>query len=158
MSDIVDRPTRHRMMAGIRGTNTKPELWVRQGLFARGFRYRLHPRELPGRPDIVLPRYRAVVLVHGCFWHRHIDCKFAYTPKSNRRFWLPKFRQNVRRDRSLMGELDRAQLRVLVVWECALRTQASRELAISAAVRWLLSQSAFREIPSQRRKRLNRQP
>lgn len=118
MTDIVDKKTRSRMMAGIRGANTKPELAVRRHLFAAGFRYRLHPAGLPGRPDIVLPRFRSVLFVHGCFWHRHGQCKFAYTPKSNVSFWNAKFEANVARDKLVRQQLHKAGWRVHVIWEC----------------------------------------
>src|SRR5260221_689720 len=99
MADVVDKKTRSRMMSGIRGRNTKPEVVVRRALFAAGLRYRLHSKTLLGRPDIVLARSRCAIFVHGCFWHRHPRCKFAYVPKSNKKFWLTKFESNVRRDR-----------------------------------------------------------
>ena len=105
-------------MSGIRGRDTKPEVMVRKALFAAGLRYRLHCKSLPGRPDIVLPKSRCVVFVHGCFWHRHAGCKFAYTPKSNVPFWLAKFESNVRRDSLARTALRKAGWRVLVVWEC----------------------------------------
>jgi DNA mismatch endonuclease (patch repair protein) len=118
MADVVDKKTRSRMMSGIRGRNTKPELAVRKALFAAGFRYRLHTNTLPGRPDIVLPKFRCAVFVHGCFWHRHKGCKFAYSPKSNRAFWSEKFSSNVRRDKVVRTALRKAGWRVFVVWEC----------------------------------------
>src|SRR5688572_5011039 len=99
MADIVDMKTRSRMMSRITGRNTNPELAVRKALFAAGLRYRLHVKGLPGRPDIVLPRHKIVVEVHGCFWHRHARCRLAYTPKSNIEFWTQKFGENVDRDR-----------------------------------------------------------
>jgi DNA mismatch endonuclease (patch repair protein) len=105
-------------MSGIRGRDTQPELAVRRILHACGLRYRLHVRRLPGRPDIVLPRYRAVVFVHGCFWHQHAGCPYAYRPKSNREFWESKLDGNVARDelqQRILGELG---WRVFVVWEC----------------------------------------
>ena len=105
-------------MSGIRGRNTRPELAVRKALSAAGFRYRLHSRLLPGRPDIVLHASRQAIFVHGCFWHRHPGCRFAYTPKSNIRFWLDKFDSNVRRDKLARSALRKAGWRVLVVWEC----------------------------------------
>src|SRR5690349_10942460 len=98
MVDIVDPRTRSRMMAGIGSRNTSPEMAVRLFLYKAGFRYRLHVKSLPGSPDIVLPRLKAVVFVNGCFWHRHPNCKFAYVPKSNPRFWQSKFDANVARD------------------------------------------------------------
>ncbi len=118
MTDIVDRATRSRMMASIRDRNTSPELRVRSHLHRAGLRFRLHPKNLPGRPDVVLPRYRAVVFVHGCFWHRHPGCDRAYIPKSNRRFWLSKFAGNVKRDAAKTAALRAADWRVFTVWEC----------------------------------------
>lgn len=118
MPDIVSPETRSRMMSGIRGRNTKPELAVRRYLHARGFRYRLHVRELPGKPDIVLPRYRTAVFVHGCFWHRHEGCRFAYTPKSRQQFWLAKLEGNAVRDERAAQRLRDLGWRVEVVWEC----------------------------------------
>lgn len=118
MADIVDRATRSRMMAGIRGANTKPERIVRGFLHRAGLRFRLHVRDLPGRPDIVLKKHRAVVEVRGCFWHRHPGCRFATTPASNAVFWQTKFAENVARDRRNERALRKAGWRVLVIWEC----------------------------------------
>ncbi len=106
------------MMSGIRGSNTSPELAVRKHLHAAGFRYRLHVPSLPGRPDIVLPRLKSVVLVHGCFWHRHEQCKYAYIPKSNVSFWAKKFEANVKRDKLVRNQLKKAGWRIHVIWEC----------------------------------------
>lgn len=105
-------------MAGIRGRNTAPERLVRSHLHRAGLRFRLHVRDLPGSPDIVLPRWRAVIFVHGCFWHRHAGCRYAYVPRSNRAFWQAKFAANVKRDRQKKVELRRAGWRVFVIWEC----------------------------------------
>ena len=121
MIDVVDKATRSRMMAGIQGKNTLPELAVRRSLHAAGFRYRLHVASLPGKPDIVLPRYRAVILVHGCFWHRHPGCRFATTPATRPDFWLDKFRQNVMRDRRNHDALIEQGWKVATVWECDIR-------------------------------------
>lgn len=121
MADIVDAATRSRMMSGIRGRNTQPELLVRRYLHGQGFRYRLHDRRLPGRPDIVLPRYRTVVEVRGCFWHRHEGCRFAATPRSNTAFWQTKLQANVARDARNVAALEEAGWRVLVVWECEVK-------------------------------------
>jgi DNA mismatch endonuclease (patch repair protein) len=118
MADVVDRKTRSRMMSGIRGRNTRPELAVRKVLFKEGFRYRLHAPDVPGRPDIVLPKLRTAVFVHGCFWHRHAGCKYAYTPRTNVAFWRKKFGSNVLRDRKVKKELAKAGWRVRTVWEC----------------------------------------
>ena len=118
--DIVDRATRSRMMSGIRGRNTQPEVQVRRFLSAAGFRYRLHVRGLPGRPDIVLHKYRTVILIHGCFWHQHRGCNLAYMPKSNRSFWRTKLRGNAARDIANGKALKALGWRVVTVWECQL--------------------------------------
>ena len=120
MTDIVDSQTRSAMMSGIRGKNTKLEIVVRRFLHRMGFRFRLHRRDLPGRPDIVLPRYRTVVEVRGCFWHRHEGCPFAYTPKSNREFWETKLNGNRDRDRRNLRKLGELGWRTVEVWECEL--------------------------------------
>lgn len=120
MVDAVDKQTRSRMMSGIRGTNTKPEMMLRRALHARGFRFRIHDRRLPGKPDIVLPRWRVVIEVRGCFWHRHQGCPKATTPATRPDFWQDKFDANVRRDRANAEALLAAGWRVLIVWECAL--------------------------------------
>lgn len=118
MADVVDKATRSRMMSGIRGKNTKPELQVRRYLYAKGFRYRLHTSNLPGKPDLVFKKYRTVLFVHGCFWHRHEHCKYAATPKTNSAFWIKKLTTN--RDRDLKNEslLQALGWRVLTIWEC----------------------------------------
>jgi DNA mismatch endonuclease (patch repair protein) len=105
-------------MSRIKGKDTGPEILVRSLLHRAGFRFRLHVKQLPGKPDIVLPRHHTVVFVHGCFWHRHAGCKYAYTPKSRRKFWLEKFAGNVKRDRSNCRRLRYLGWRVLTVWEC----------------------------------------
>lgn len=121
LTDVVDRQTRSRMMAGIRGRDTKPEMVVRSYLHAAGLRFRLHDRRLPGRPDIVLPRYRAVVLVHGCFWHRHPGCRYATNPSSRSDFWITKFAANVDRDRRDAASLSALGWTVITIWECETR-------------------------------------
>lgn len=112
---------RSRNMAAIRGRDTTPELKVRSLLHHLGYRFRLHRRDLPGSPDVVLPRYRTVVFVHGCFWHRHPDCRYATTPMNRAEFWARKFEQNVERDRRQQEQLITMGWRVMVVWECELR-------------------------------------
>jgi DNA mismatch endonuclease, patch repair protein len=106
------------MMAGIRGKDTKPELAVRRLVHALGYRFRLHRRDLPGSPDLVLPRLRKIIFVHGCFWHRHSGCRFAYTPKANAEFWLNKLTSNVSRDEAAQTALVAQGWDVMVVWEC----------------------------------------
>lgn len=136
MADIVDPTTRSRMMASIRGANTKPEIRLRKALHALGFRYRLHDRRLPGSPDLVLPRYHAVVFVHGCFWHRHQGCRFATTPATRPDFWRSKFEQNKARDQRSHESLLSAGWRVATVWECALRG-VKAEQTVASLAHWL---------------------
>ncbi len=120
MVDIVDRATRSRMMSGIRGKDTTPERIVRSYLHRQGLRFSLHGRQLPGRPDLVLPKHGVVVFVHGCFWHRHPGCRYAYHPKTRKTFWSAKFNENVARDRRNVRALRAMGWQVFVVWECAL--------------------------------------
>jgi len=108
-------------MSRIKGQNTKPELVVRSLLHRLGYRFRLHRATLPGKPDIVLPRFKTVIFVHGCFWHRHKDCRFAYTPKSRTDFWLKKLGSNVIRDIQVTSDLEILGWRVITIWECELR-------------------------------------
>lgn len=119
--DVVSQEVRSRMMAGIRSSNTSPEMKVRKLLHRQGFRYRLHQRNLPGRPDLVLARHRVCVFVHGCFWHRHPGCRYATTPKTREDFWQTKFDQNVKRDIRNRDELLRLDWRVIELWECGIR-------------------------------------
>lgn len=116
--DVVSPEKRSTMMAGIRGKDTTPEMRVRRAAHALGYRFRLHRRDLPGSPDLVFPRLRKVILVHGCYWHRHAGCRFAYTPKSNTEFWERKFEGNLERDRRQLLELQRLGWDPLVIWEC----------------------------------------
>lgn len=105
-------------MSRIRGSDTTPEIRVRRLLHAMGYRFRLHRLDLPGKPDVVLPKYRTVILVHGCYWHRHEGCRYAYTPKSREEFWTKKFSENVERDDRCSAALQALGWCVLVVWEC----------------------------------------
>jgi DNA mismatch endonuclease (patch repair protein) len=117
MVDVLTREQRSALMARIRGKNTRPELLVRKLAHSLGYRFRLHQRKLPGSPDIVFARLKKVILVHGCFWHRH-NCGYAYMPKSRRKFWAQKFASNISRDRRDRIALRRAGWDVLVIWEC----------------------------------------
>lgn len=140
MADVVPADVRSRMMAGIRGTNTKPEVLLRKGLHAEGFRFRLHTPALPGKPDIVLPRYRAVVFAHGCFWHGH-DCHLFKWPSTRPEFWQAKIERNRAVDARSEAALADAGWRQAIVWECALkgRTRLALEDVISACAEWLKS-------------------
>jgi DNA mismatch endonuclease (patch repair protein) len=135
MTDVVNRETRSRMMSGIRGKNTKPEHVVRKALFAAGFRFRLHRRDLPGVPDIVLPGSRVAIFVHGCFWHRHRKCLYAKIPATSSDFWRAKLESNESRDRKNLEALLASGWRVLVVWECATRKNATG--LSDALVEWI---------------------
>ncbi|AZV95394.1 very short patch repair endonuclease [Bordetella sp. J329] len=121
---VTTTPQRSRMMSSIRGKNTRPERTLRSLLFVRGFRYRLHVRKLPGSPDLVFPKHKAVVFVHGCFWHRHDGCRYTTTPQTNEDFWQRKFQGNVDRDKRNMEMLRSLGWRVATVWECAMRHSA----------------------------------
>lgn len=150
--DIVDVATRSRMMSGIRGKNTKPELVVRRELHSMGFRFRLHDRKLPGRPDIILPKWHAAVLVHGCFWHGH-DCNLFRWPGTRVAFWRQKIEGNRARDAAAVLSLDAAGWRVLEIWECSLKGPGrlgSGEVAELAAA-WIRSGAARGEIRGERR-------
>lgn len=140
-ADIVSPEIRSRMMSGIRGKNTKPELLLRSALHRGGLRFRLHRRDLPGRPDMTFPRYGAVLFVHGCFWHGH-DCHLFKWPSSRESFWREKIAGNIERDRRQAVALEKAGFRVGIVWECALkgRTRLSLDEVVRACSRWLRSQ------------------
>lgn len=141
--DIVDAPTRSRMMSAIRGRDTGPERILRSALHRLGLRFRLHHRGLPGRPDLVLPRHRAAVFVHGCFWHRHAGCRFTTHPGTRPEFWTAKFTANVERDCRNETALIEAGWRVAVVWECALRKDHADGTAGRLA-KWIRSEETAR--------------
>ena len=128
--DIFDQQTRSRLMSRIRSRDTQPELKLRRALHALGLRYRLHVKSLPGTPDIVFPRHKTALFVHGCFWHRHSGCKLAASPKSRAEFWNTKFSQNVKRDQANLSALAAIGWRTQVVWECEL---TGKKAAIVAA-------------------------
>lgn len=132
MADFLSTEQRSERMSRIRSKDTSPELSLRKALHALGLRFRVHDKNLPGKPDIVLPRFKAVVLVHGCFWHRHGGCKVASIPKSNAAFWQEKFDRNVRRDRRNCDALEAQGWKVIVAWECEL---GSRQRAADVASR-----------------------
>ena len=123
ITDIVDKETRSRMMSGIQGKNTKPEMLIRKGLHALGFRYRLHSPKLPGKADIVLPKYKAIILINGCFWHAH-NCHFFKWPSTRKDFWESKILSNKVRDQENLKQYSDAGWKTLIIWECALKGKA----------------------------------
>ena len=139
-ADRVTPEVRSRMMAGIRGSNTKPEREIRSALHRRGFRFRLHRRDLPGKPDLVFPKHRAVILIHGCFWHGH-GCHLFRWPKTREGFWREKISSNMARDRRQFSALRDAGWRVATIWECALkgRCRLPDGTVAEACAGWLVS-------------------
>ena len=124
MADRLSTQQRHHCMSRIRGKNTKPEILVRKGLHARGFRFRLHNKKLPGSPDIVFPKYGVAIIVNGCFWHGHKGCRYATRPKSNVEFWETKIARNRHRDEVTTAHLEALGWTVITIWECELRTNS----------------------------------
>ncbi|ATW33614.1 very short patch repair endonuclease [Candidatus Williamhamiltonella defendens] len=146
MVDVVDSATRSRMMSGIRGRNTKPEILIRRLLHLHGFRFRLHVRDLPGKPDIVLPRYHAIVFVHGCFWHGH-DCPLFKWPGTRPDFWREKIGRNQAKDNLVREALLANGWRVGIVWECALRGAGKNIEGVAQSLsEWLRSVAPLIEV------------
>jgi DNA mismatch endonuclease (patch repair protein) len=145
--DRVDATKRSAIMRSVRSKDTKPEMALRSALHARGLRFRLHAKLLAGRPDIVLPRWRACIFVHGCFWHRH-GCSMTTTPKSNEGFWNAKFETNRERDRRAVETLSGAGWRVLTVWQCGLTGKGSVETCAAFVMEWLARAEPVSEFPS----------
>lgn len=125
--DIISKEKRSWNMSRIRSKDTKPEKIVRSLLHRMGYRFRLHVKDLPGKPDIVLPKYKTVIFVHGCFWHRHKGCKYAYTPKSRIEFWEKKFADNIARFKIVKNELTHLKWKVVVIWECEIKSNEKLE-------------------------------
>jgi len=123
MADVHDKETRSYNMSMIKGKNTKPEMIVRKFLHANGFRYRLHVKDLPGKPDIVLPKYKTVIFVHGCFWHGHAGCVKAALPRTRREWWESKIETNARNDETSQHRLEDRGWKVIVMWECSLHSR-----------------------------------
>lgn len=146
MSDPLDPAARSALMGRIRGADTAPEWILRSGLHRLGFRYRLQAKELPGRPDLLLPKHRAALFVHGCFWHRHPGCRHATTPKGNAEYWQAKLDANRRRDARNQRQLRALGWRVKVVWECQLKARTLP--TILAVARWLLKEDDERRAPA----------
>lgn len=146
MTDVVGKEKRSQMMRGIRGKNTTPEIRVRKALHALGFRYRLYQGDLAGKPDLVFAKHNAVLFVHGCYWHRHHNCKLASTPSSNTQFWQEKFAGNIKRDQQNIRTLRDAGWCVGIVWECALRSKDISQ-AMQTVAKWLRSDIPDFEYP-----------
>lgn len=138
MADVHSKEVRSFNMSKIRGRNTKPEILVRQFLFSKGLRYRLHDKRLPGKPDILLPRYKIAVFIHGCFWHGHESCKYYVVPKTRTDWWLAKINRNVANDKKNKTLLTNAGWHVVEVWECDLKP-ASIDYTLNALLNMILS-------------------
>lgn len=147
MTDVVTPETRSRMMSGIRGKNTKPELRVRKALHARGFRFRLHLKDLPGKPDIVLPKYKAIILINGCFWHMH-DCHLFKWPSTRPNFWREKISGNKIKDGDNLNLLRYRGWRILTIWECAIKGKGKLNFddLIKQIINWIIEGPPLKEI------------
>ena len=150
MTDIKSPEARSRNMAAIKGKNTKPEQYLCHELFTRGFRYRKNVNYIEGHPDIFLRKYNTAIFVHGCFWHRHKDCKYAYTPKSREDFWHGKFKRNVQRDAEVQESLKNEGIRFIIIWECTIKKMRNDEHYKSQVMegieRFLMGTKSFLEL------------
>lgn len=124
MADVLTPEQRHKCMSKIQGRDTKPEIRVRKWLHNQGYRFRLQRNDLPGKPDIVLPKYNLVIFINGCYWHRHSGCKYTTTPKSNSDFWEKKFAENIIRDKANIKQLEQLGWNVIVIWECEVKSES----------------------------------
>lgn len=147
MVDVVDKRTRSRMMSGIRGKNTRPELIIRKALFSKGFRYKLHDKKLPGKPDLVFPEYSSVIYIHGCFWHGH-DCHLFKWPSTRPKFWKTKINRNREVDKKNYKQLKKDSWFILTIWECAIKGKTRRTLdeVIAKSEHWLLYETRDKQI------------
>ncbi len=150
MADRLSVQERSKNMSAIRSKDTKPEVYFRKRLFAQGLRYRKNDKRIIGHPDVFLPKYRTAVFVNGCFWHRHRECKYAYTPKSRIDFWMEKFEKNVERDRTVRQELHSQNLKSLIVWECTInkmkKSSDYEKEIIEKVMDFLLSDEMYLEL------------
>ena len=156
MSDVLTPQQRHQCMSHIRSTSTKPEVKLRHGLWKRGFRYRKNDSRLPGSPDIVLPKYRTVVFIHGCFWHGHKGCKYYTIPKTNVDFWMEKIERNQKRDQEVWRKLEAKGWSVVIIWECELREPRFEE-TVDRVEEVILDNGRVHEKHQQERRRLREQ-
>jgi DNA mismatch endonuclease (patch repair protein) len=148
MVDIVDSKTRSKMMSGIKGKNTRPEIIIRKRLHALGYRFRIHRRDLPGSPDVVLPKYKAVILINGCYWHGH-NCRLFKWSKTRSEFWRQKIIGNIQRDERNLVQLRKLGWRICVVWECETKGVGEERLdnVVSSLVAWLSSDNNTLHLP-----------
>jgi len=121
MADVHNKATRSYNMSRIKGKDTKPEMLVRKYLHAKGFRYKLHDKKLPGKPDIVLPKYKTIIFIHGCFWHGHTNCKYYVAPKTRTDWWLNKINSNITNDKKAVTTLKKDSWKIITIWECQLK-------------------------------------
>lgn len=150
MVDIVDSATRSRMMSNIKGRNTKPELLIRSLLHAQGFRFRIHRKDLPGKPDIVLPKYKAIIFIHGCFWHGHQNCRLFKLPASRTEFWEAKISKNQENDLKAKDLLLNSGWRICTIWECAVRRSKKDPVTLmDILTKWLSGSEQLLEIDEQ---------
>ena len=152
MSDVLTPSQRRRNMAAIRSVSTKPELKLRRELWRHGFRYRVNDKRLPGRPDIVLPKYRTVVFVHGCFWHGHKDCLTSHIPETNTDYWAAKITRNQERDQEVWRKLEAKGWSVIIVWECQLKKANLEETIDRVAGEIVRNGEAYRAAQEERKK------
>jgi DNA mismatch endonuclease (patch repair protein) len=150
MADIKSKEERSKNMSAIKSKDTKPELFLRKLLFSKGYRYSLYSKKVPGHPDLYMRKYNTAVFVHGCFWHRHEGCKYAYTPKSKADFWNQKFLQNTGRDKRVREELKNQNFRQLVIWECTIKRMKKdkvfENIMCEKIVQFLNSDEGYREL------------
>ena len=144
----MDKKTRSRVMSRIRAKDTRPEIIVRSFLHRRGFRFRKHSERVPGKPDLILPKYSVVIFVHGCFWHQHEGCRYSVIPKSNREYWDKKLLRNQQRDQINIDEALKKNWRVLIIWECGLKDEPE---ALDFLPAWIMGSEDYREWPDLRK-------
>ena len=152
MPDNLSIDQRHRNMAAIHSSSTKPELKLRRALWRRGFRYKVNDKFLPGRPDIVLPKYRTVIFVHGCFWHGHKDCKYYTVPQTNTEFWMAKVARNQQRDQGVWRKLEAKGWSVVIVWECQLKKANLDDTVARVSAEIVRNGEAYRAAQEERKK------
>ena len=152
MPDTLTPEQRHRNMAAIHSSSTKPELKLRRALWSLGFRYRINERHMPGKPDIVLPKYRTVVFIHGCFWHGHKDCKYYTVPKTNTEFWTAKVARNQQRDQEVWRQLEAKGWFVIIIWECELKKYRFEDTVNSVAAEIVRNGNTYQYIQTARKK------